>query len=251
MQVSFTQSLIPKAFAQCAGLAARVNACKTSGASAGASAGSGVIANSFAILLISLSLNTNAQDESITFANASLAAAFYADSSCLLTVDSLVQTGQTIIDADVDDAGSRMLIHCDTEQGRRLTLLARGDALNVAQRVPLLTRAQIQEGEFGMIAWLTRAGVNYADDSAPRRYVVGGNVILRKSPPADVAGYALHTQRQSFAQLSGTLEPILTTGNSMPFKVVPMDSEIMKSNPPDSHSTDSDVHENTDEGSSN
>jgi len=183
-----------------------------------------VLAKLFAILLISLGTNATAQDESIPFANASLGAAFYADSSCLLTVDSLVQTGQTIIDADVDDAGSRMLIHCDTEEGRRLT---------------------------GMIAWLTRAGVNYADDTAPRRYVVGGNVILRKSPPADVAGYALHTQRQSFAQLSGTLEPILTTGSSMPFKVVPMDSEIMKSNPPDSHSTDSAVHENTDEGSSN
>jgi len=258
MRVSSTQSLTPKAFTKRAGLTC-VNVGQVSkvgiSTSGSTNATEGitvnirarVLAKLFAILLISLGTNATAQDESIPFANASLGAAFYADSSCLLTVDSLVQTGQTIIDADVDDAGSRMLIHCDTEEGRRLTLLARGDALNVAQRVPLLTRAQIQEGEFGMIAWLTRA----ADDTAPRRYVVGGNVILRKSPPADVAGYALHTQRQSFAQLSGTLEPILTTGSSMPFKVVPMDSEIMKSNPPDSHSTDSAVHENTDEGSSN
>lgn len=158
----------------------------------------------------------------VTVADASLAAAFYADSSCLLTIDSQAQTGKTVIDADVDDVGSRMLIHCDTESGRRLTLLARGDTLNVAERVPLLTREQIQQGQYGMIAWLTRAGVHYTDDSVPRRYVIAGSVMLRKSPPVDVAGNALHTQRQAFAWVSGLLEPIMKKDNAnKPLETVP------------------------------
>lgn len=145
----------------------------------------------------------------ISVADASLSAAFYSDSSCLLRIDDLAQTGKTVIDADVDEVGSRMLIHCDVDKGRRLTLLARGDSLNVSQRVPLLTREQIQEGNYGMIAWLTRSGVQYADDTAPRRYVIAGSVILRKSPPVEVAGTALHSQQQSFASIVGTLEPIV------------------------------------------
>lgn len=178
-----------------------------------------------------------ANEPSITVADAPLDAAFYADGSCLLTVDALVQSGKTIIDANVDDAGSRMLIHCDTDGGRRLTLLARGDALNVAQRVPLLTREQIQEGEFGMIAWLTRSGVNYVDDNAPRRYVIAGNVLLRKSPPVDVAGYALHTERQSFAQLTGLLEPIMKPDSLIRVVPYPSDSDSDNSNPSKSSST--------------
>ena len=172
-----------------------------------------------ACLLTALSLHSfaaNSSETSITVADAPLGAAFYPDGSCLLTVDTLVQYGKTIIDADVDDVGSRMLIHCDTKQGRRLTLLARGDSLNVSQRVPLLTREQIQEDQFGMIAWLTRSGVNYVDDSAPRRYVIAGNVILRKSPPvAATAGFALHAQRRSFAQVTGILEPIVKAEDSL------------------------------------
>ena len=178
-----------------------------------------------------------ANEPSITVADAPLDAAFYADGSCLLTVDALVQSGKTIIDANVDEAGSRMLIHCDTDGGRRLTLLARGDALNVAQRVPLLTREQIQEGEFGMIAWLTRSGVNYVDDSAPRRYVIAGNVLLRKSPPVDVAGYALHTERQSFAQLTGLLEPIMKPDSLIRVVPYPSDSDSDNSAPSKSSST--------------
>lgn len=146
---------------------------------------------------------------SISVADATLDASFYSDASCLLTIDAFVQSGKTVIDADVDAEGSRMLIHCDTEDGRRLTLLARGDSLNVAQRAPLLDRKEIAEGEFGMIAWLTRSGVHYTDDSAPRRYVIGGSVKLRKSPPLDVAGAALNSSRQSFASINGVLEPII------------------------------------------
>lgn len=176
------------------------------------------------------SSSAHALEPSFTVADAPLDAAFYADGSCLLTVDDLVQTGKTIIDANVDEAGSRMLIHCDTEEGRRLTLLARGDSLNVAQRVPLLTREEIKEGEFGMIAWLTRSGVNYTDDNSPRRYVIAGNVLLRKSPPVDVAGYALHTERQSFAQLTGLLEPIMKPDSLIRFVPAQSDSDSDNSN---------------------
>lgn len=145
----------------------------------------------------------------IGVADATLEASFYSDASCLLTINTFVQPGKTVIDADVDAEGSRMLIHCDTDDGRRLTLLARGDSLNVAQRATLLSREEIAEGEFGMIAWLTRSGVHYTDDTAPRRYVIGGSVKLRKSPPTDVAGSALNSSRQSFASINGVLESII------------------------------------------
>lgn len=149
----------------------------------------------------------------ITVADASLSAAFYSDSSCLLTIDSSSRPGKTVIDANVDGEVSRMLIHCDTVDGRRLTLLARGDALNVAQRAPLLSREEIEEGDVGMIAWLTRSGVHYSDDSAPRRYVIAGSVFLRKSPPVQASGNALHSQRHAFGRLVGILEPLLKSKN--------------------------------------
>ncbi len=160
--------------------------------------------------------------EPIPISDASLSAAFYSDSSCLLTIDAKAQSGKTIIDADVDNDGSRMLIHCDTEDGRRLTLLARGDSLNVSQRVPLLTREEIEEGELGMIAWLTRSGVHYSDDSVPRRYVISGSVLLRKSPPLQIAGNALHSQRHAFGRITGVLEPLLNSRGSSISEARPM-----------------------------
>lgn len=162
-------------------------------------------------LLQAVSIATAAYSaETITVADAPLSLAYYADGSCLLTVDNVVQTGTTVIDADVDDGGSRMLLHCDTDDGRRLTLLARGDSLNVAQREELLTREEIAKGKFGMIAWLTRSGVHYKDDSAPRRYVIAGSVKLSKSPGADATGMVgLHSQGQAFATVTGLLEPIV------------------------------------------
>ena len=162
------------------------------------------------ILLSMPGLWLNAQaNNSIGVADAQLSASFYSDASCLLTINALVQSGKTVIDADVDEAGSRMLIHCDTEDGRRLTMLARGDSLNVAQRANLLNREEIAEGDFGMLAWLTRSGVHYTDDTAPRRYVIGGSVKLSKSPPADTAGTALNSGKQSFASINGVLESIV------------------------------------------
>ncbi len=169
--------------------------------------------------------------EPIPVSDASLSAAFYSDSSCLLTIDSNAQAGKTIIDADVDDEGSRMLIHCDTEDGRRLTLLARGDSLNVSQRVPLLAREEIEEGELGMIAWLTRSGVHYSDDSVPRRYVIAGSVLLRKSPPLQIAGSALHSQRHAFGRVIGVLEPLLKPTGSTISEAQPMAPDSLQNSP--------------------
>lgn len=165
--------------------------------------------------------------ETITVADAPLTLDYYSDGSCLLTVDDVVQTGQTVIDADVDDVGSRMLLHCDTEDGRRLTLLARGDSLNVAQRENLLTREEIASGKFGMIAWLTRSGVHYKDDSAPRRYVIAGSVKLSKSPPGDATGVVgLYSQGQAFASVTGLLEPIIKADDqSQPIPIPSEDAE--------------------------
>ena len=165
------------------------------------------------MLLALPNLATYAQASNhIGVADARLSASFYSDASCLLTIDAFVQSGTTVIDADVDAAGSRMLLHCDTEDGRRLTLLARGDSLNVAQRAPLLNREEIEDGDFGMLAWLTRSGVHYSDDDAPRRYVIGGSVKMRKSPPIAVAGTALNSSKQSFASINGVLESIVKSG---------------------------------------
>ena len=164
------------------------------------------------LLCVMLSPLTMAQDTAtIGVGDAALSASFYSDASCLLSIGAFVQPGKTVIDADVDETGSRMLIHCDTEDGRRLTLLARGDSLNLEQRTPLLNREQIAEGEYGMIAWLTRSGVHYTDDAAPRRYVIGGSVKLRNSPSIDTAGTALNSSRQSFGTIDGVLEPIVKT----------------------------------------
>jgi hypothetical protein len=178
----------------------------------------GLVSAAALVLLQSFSIATAAYSaETITVADAPLTLAYYSDGSCLLTVDDVVQTGKTVIDADVDDVGSRMLLHCDTDDGRRLTLLARGDSLNVAQREELLTREEIAKGNFGMIAWLTRSGVHYKDDSAPRRYVIAGSVKLSKSPAVDATGIAaLHSQGQAFATITGLLEPIVKAVDQNP-----------------------------------
>lgn len=176
--------------------------------------GHSAAAGTLALALFCASVNSLA-NTAVSVADAKLDATFYSDASCLLTIDTFVQSGKTVIDADVDAVGSRMLIHCDTDDGRRLTLLARGDSLNVEQRAPLLGREEIAEGEYGMIAWLTRAGVHYTDDTAPRRYVIGGSVKLTKSPPIDMAGSALNSSRQSFASINGVLEPVVKSDDQL------------------------------------
>jgi len=174
----------------------------------------------------------------IGVADATLTASFYSDASCLLNIESFVRSGQTVIDADVDSEGSRMLIHCDTEDGRRLTILARGDSLNVEQRATLLNREEIAEGEYGMIAWLTRSGIHYTDDSAPRRYIIGGAVKLRSSPPMDIAGSAINSSKQSFASINGVLESMIKPDDAGL-------QHLPQSEQPNESSTDNQVGEQT------
>lgn len=171
-------------------------------------------------------------------ADAPLEATFYSDASCLLTIDAFVQHGKTVIDADVDTNGSRMFIHCDTEDGRRLTVLARGNALDTETREPLLNRTQIGEGDDGMLAWLTRPGVHYTDDTAPRRYVIGGNVKMSKSPAVDAVGTAINSSAHSFASINGVLEPIVKS-EAQSMQLTPTEESTPEENTTDESSTQS------------
>ena len=139
-----------------------------------------------------------------------LSAAFYNDASCLLTIDAASRVGITLIDANLGENASRMLIHCDTRDGRRLTLLARGEQLQRDTRAALLPREGIEGGSDGVIAWLTRAGTSFADESAPRRYVAPGRVIIRELPAMQIDGQALNGDRTAFARVAGRLEKLLS-----------------------------------------
>ena len=139
-----------------------------------------------------------------------LSAAFYNDASCLLTINAASHVGTTLIDANLDENASRMLVHCDTRDGRRLTLLARGERLQRDTRMALLPREGIEGGSDGVIAWLTRAGTSFADESAPRRYVAPGRVIIRELPAMQIDGQALNGDRTAFARVAGRLEKLLS-----------------------------------------
>ena len=160
-----------------------------------------------------LLLSAFAHSADLNHDDTNIDATFYSDGSCYVHSNFKIDHGKTIIDVDVDEVGSRMLLHCDTDNEQRLTLLVRGNTLNAAQRVPFLSKTEIVEGEFGMIAWLTNAGIHYTDMSVPRRYVVSGSVIMTKSPPVIVTGTEHRTERQSFAQITGSLEPRLSKEN--------------------------------------
>ena len=139
-----------------------------------------------------------------------LAATFYNDTSCLLTIDGVSRIGRTQIDASLGGDASRMLVHCDTQDDRRLTLLARDEQLGRNRRMDLLPRADVRDGTDGMIAWLTRGGTTFADESAPRRYITPGHVIIRELPAVQVDGTALHSDRTAFAWVSGALQKLLS-----------------------------------------
>jgi len=135
-----------------------------------------------------------------------LSVAFYADTSCLLTIERSARIGRTLIDATVGEGESRTLIHCDTEDGQRLTLLARGVTLERQTRMTLLSRESIEKGRDGVIAWLTRAGTSFPDESAPRRYLARGDVYLSEPPPVQASGTVPHGEHQEFARVEGELE---------------------------------------------
>lgn len=145
-----------------------------------------------------------------TTAEESISATFYADSSCLLRINERNDTGRTVIDAKVDAQGSRMMIHCDTTDGQRLTLLANGNSLGSRERVALLTAAEMDSGEDGMVAWLTLSDAEATDLDVPQRFLSGGQVMIRETPVATVAGSALQSGQQYFASVKGILEPVLS-----------------------------------------
>ena len=139
-----------------------------------------------------------------------LDATWYADGSCSLSVGGPTSVGRTAIDADFDEIGARTLVHCDTEDGRRVTILSRGgQALALGTRVPLLSTSEIDAGADGSIAWLALSGEGFADESAPRRFVTDGQVLIRDTPAVQTAGASPHSDVQPFAELSGRVEPLL------------------------------------------
>ena len=141
-----------------------------------------------------------------------LGATWYADGSCSLSVGGRPSVGKTAIDADFDEIGARTLVHCDTEDGRRVTILSRGgEALALGERVPLLSAEEIDRGLDGSIAWLALSGEGFADESAPRRFVLEGKVIIRSTPVTLAAGAAPHTDKQPFAELTGRVEALVRT----------------------------------------
>lgn len=153
-----------------------------------------------------------------------LSAAFYADTSCLLSIDRRPSVGRTQLGADVANESSRTLIHCDTEDGRRLTLAARGDTLEPGIRVPLLDAAALAAGSDGLAAWLTLAEEdNLAPDPAVEtaegtdgdpplpRGLVRGHVVVRELPSAEPTNERRGDQRV-FARIDGLLVPPFVGG---------------------------------------
>ena len=167
-------------------------------------------------------LATSMSQATVTVGDAEISVALYTDNSCLVTIDNTPRVGHTTVDVDVDDAGSRVLIHCDTEDARRLTLLARGDTLNINERVDLLSREEIDREATGVTCWLTGSGVHYTDDSVPRRYVIHGSVILRAIPANEELGDPVNGHRQPFGHLTGLLEALIKPQDEAP-NVVPID----------------------------
>ena len=138
-----------------------------------------------------------------------IGATWYADGSCSLSVGGRPSVGRTAIDAGFDEIGARTLVHCDTEDERRVTILSRGgEALALGERTDLLAPHEIDGGLDGSIAWVARSGEGFADDSVPRRFVLRGKVLIRHTPATFVAGSAPRSDVQPFAELTGQVEPV-------------------------------------------
>lgn len=139
-----------------------------------------------------------------------IAATWYADGSCTLAVAHRSSTGKAAIDADFDEIGARTLVHCDTEDGQRVTVLSRGgEALALGERTVLLSPHEVDAGLDGSIAWLAQSGEGFADETAPRRFVLEGKVLIRATPVTESAGAAPHTDKQPFAELTGRVESLV------------------------------------------
>jgi len=147
-----------------------------------------------------------------------ISALFYSDNSCLLNFASDGKSGTTVMDAGVDDNGSRMMIHCDTVDGNRLTLRVLGDAIDLQGRHKLLNAEQAEEGEHGVIAWLTIRDNNTqaGTEPLPRRYIGNGQVTLHKTLTAEISGTAVNASQQVFARIDGLLGSITITHPARP-----------------------------------
>jgi len=139
--------------------------------------------------------------------------AWYADNSCRLRIGTSESVGVTSIDVDMDEAGARTLINCDIPTGQRLTLMTRGDGLTLGERQSLTQPAEIDSAVNSALAWVTRVGEVserfVPDEIAARRFVVDGHVMIRSTPGVDTVDSAPHISKRAFADVIGSLEPLL------------------------------------------
>lgn len=139
-----------------------------------------------------------------------VAGVWYADNSCRIRIGQSEEIGVTAIDADMDQQTARTLIHCDSENGTRLTLMVAGGALALGERRDLDNRNALENPVDTKIAWISRidSPEDQADGAAvvTRRYLSSGSVIIRETPGVNTADSTLHADRQAFAEIQGVLE---------------------------------------------
>lgn len=150
------------------------------------------------------------------FSDTPVFALFYSDNSCLLNFAADWKSGTTVMDAGVDDNGSHMMIHCDSADGNRLTLRVLGEAIDLQGRHKLLSTEQADEGEHGVIAWLTVSDSQTGTEPIPRRYIGNGQVTVRKTLTTEVSGAAINASQQVFARIDGVLGSIAITRPARP-----------------------------------
>ena len=133
---------------------------------------------------------------------------FYADASCILTLDGNARVGLTSIETDKPNgcADTHTLIRCETAEGVQLHLLSRGDEPSGPVSKPLLGLDRAVSGEEGYLAWLCRADLTVGHEPVTRHYLAHGRIAIRGFPAVEVDGAALHSSQPAFARLDGFLE---------------------------------------------
>lgn|GEM_PF-2222088 len=156
------------------------------------------------LLLPRLLLADRPADEVQSFVSVS----FYADASCILTLDGNARVGLTSIETDkpIGGADTLTLIRCETAEGVQLHLLSRGDERSGPVGKPLLGRDRADSEEKGYLAWLCRADLTVGHEPVTRHYLAQGRIAIRGFPAVEVDGAALHSSQPAFARLDGFLE---------------------------------------------
>lgn len=135
-------------------------------------------------------------------------AVWYADGSCRLSIDDIDAIGVTGIDADMGEDGARTMVHCDVESGQRITMMMLGNGLAIGERVVLEEPADIDQSVDGSVAWIADLQDGLALENTARRFIVDGRILIRETPTVDAADSTLNADKQPFAEIRGSLEPL-------------------------------------------